>query len=88
MFLSLSSFGKTKTEVVIGERIVVYTNDTNAIKVLKNTYLLDSVRVKNQMHEFYYPKKSETRVITNLGSISYDVTMEYVKKDTIKKFNN
>ena len=65
--------GNAKTEVVIGDRIVVYTNDTNVVKVLKNTYLLDSVKIKSKVYEFYYPKKSETRIITNLGNLNYKI---------------
>lgn len=79
--LSLSSFGGVITNVVIGDRIVVVTNDTSAIKILKNTYRLDSVRIKNEMHEFYFPKKSETRIVTNLWSVNYKITLEFIKKD-------
>ena len=47
--------------------IHVITNDTVAIRTMKNTYLLDSYNVKGNRHTFYFPKKSGARIITNLN---------------------
>jgi hypothetical protein len=47
--------------------IHVITNDTVAIRTMKNTYLLDSYIVKGNRHTFYFPKKSGARILTNLN---------------------
>lgn len=47
--------------------IHVITNDTTAINVLKNTYLLDRYEVKGSRYTFFFPKKSSARILTNLA---------------------
>ena len=63
--------------------IHVYTNDTSAIQIMKNTYLMDHYTVGDgNVYKFYFPKKSSARIMTNLegGNIKYVVNM-YIEEE-------
>ena len=56
--------------------IHVYTNDTSAITIMKNTWgLVKYDGVASGNYKFYFPKSSSARIMTNLegGRIKYKV---------------
>lgn len=59
---------KTYTNVIESDTCLrVVTNDTTSIRVLKNTYRLNSYDVKDGTYVFVFPIKSSARVVTNLN---------------------
>ncbi len=81
-----STMTVTKTSVVDVNKldtayIHVYTNDTSAITIMKNTYLMDRYTVTDGIYKFYFPKKSSARIMTNLegGHIKYSVS-KYIEE--------
>jgi hypothetical protein len=56
--------------------IHVYSNDTSAITIMKNTYGLKTYEsYTSGKYKFYFPKSSSARIMTNLegGRIKYTV---------------